>query len=369
MRRLLFPLSLALLLALLLAARAWLYFPYALVFALSLTLTMALTPLAKRLAVRYGAMDQPDPRKVHAVPIPRWGGIAIYLSFYISLAIILLFFLELDTAGSLSHFAGGLAGAADAISIGFQKASEARTNLLGLVLGGSMMVLLGMVDDRVTLPAKIKLLGQIAVAGVLVACGISIGYIRDPFHVDTVYFPPAVTVLGTIFWIVGITNAVNLLDGLDGLLAGVASISAAIFFVVSLTQGQYLVALMLAALCGSALGFLRDNFNPARIFMGDTGSLLIGMLFASLSIMGSLKTNTTVAILVTACVMGLPILDTSMAIVRRFLRGRPIFSPDKEHLHHKLLGSGLTQRQTVLLIYVLNGALGAAGLWMAWIGR
>ena len=168
-----------------------------------------------------------------------------------------------------------------------------------------------------------------------------------------------------MFWLVGITNAINLLDGLDGLLAGVAAISSALFFLISLAQGQYLVALLLAAMCGSTLGFLRDNFNPARIFMGDTGSLFIGMLFASLSIMGSLKTNTTVAVLVTAFVMALPILDTSMAIVRRLLKGQHIFAADKEHLHHKLLRRGLSQRQAVLLIYAVNGLLGLTGLYFA----
>ncbi len=365
MRRWLLPLVVLLDAALVVWDRASLYFPFALVFGLSLLLTMLFSPLAQRIAIRAGAVDRPNARKVHKIPTPLWGGLAIYLSFYISVAVILLFFLHSDEAGSMSHLAGGLAGAMDTITIGFQKESSARLNLLGLFLGGTLMVVLGMIDDKLAISPKAKLAGQLLISAILIRCGISIGYIRVPHHAGVVYFDPWVTDAGTVFWLIGITNAVNLLDGLDGLLAGVASMSAALFFLISLSQGQYLVALLLAALCGATLGFLRDNFNPARVFMGDTGSLLIGMLFATLSVMGSLKTNTTVAVLVTGFVMGLPILDTSMAIVRRFLKGKPIFQPDKEHLHHKLLGRGLSQRQAVILIYMVNGLLGLTGLWFA----
>ncbi|HEY3998942.1 MAG TPA: MraY family glycosyltransferase [Candidatus Xenobia bacterium] len=348
--------------------RGWDYFPFAATFGLSLLLTMVFSPLVQALAIRMGAMDKPNPRKVHKTPTPLWGGIAIYLSFYTSVAIILLFFLNRDMAASLAHIAGGITGSSATAIIGFQQAS-ARLNVLGLFLGGTLMLILGMVDDKLSISPKVKLVGQLAICAILIACGVRIEYIRNPFHTEVVYFDRWLIAAGTVFWLVGITNAINLLDGLDGLLAGVAAISSALFFLIALSQGQYLVALLLAALCGATLGFLRDNFNPARVFMGDTGSLLIGMLFASLSIMGSLKTNTTLAVLATAFVMGVPILDTSMAIVRRLLKRQHIFSADKEHLHHKLLGRGLSQRQAVLFIYAVNGLLGLTGVYFAFLHR
>jgi len=169
----------------------------------------------------------------------------------------------------------------------------------------------------------------------------------------------------TLFWIVGITNALNLLDGLDGLLAGVALTTALVFLGVSLLKGQVVVALVMATLAGCALGFLRYNFNPAQIFMGDTGSLFFGVMFAGWSVVGLLKSTATLALIVPVCLMGVPILDTSMAIVRRSLSGRPIFQPDKEHLHHRLLGLGLTQRQVVAVIYFINILFGLAGLVLA----
>jgi len=157
-------------------------------------------------------------------------------------------------------------------------------------------------------------------------------------------------------------NAINLLDGLDGLLAGVSTISATIFFIVAMMKGQILVAILMAALAGATLGFLRYNFNPAQLFMGDTGSLFLGILFACLSVMGALKGTTTVALFVPVFIMGLPILDTLWAIVRRALKKQPIFKADKGHIHHRLMNLGLTQRQAVLIIYAINICFGLVGL-------
>jgi UDP-GlcNAc:undecaprenyl-phosphate GlcNAc-1-phosphate transferase len=181
-----------------------------------------------------------------------------------------------------------------------------------------------------------------------------------------VFLPGWVSVGITVFWIVGLTNAINLLDGLDGLLAGVSGISAAFLCIVSLMKGQLLVATMLAALSGSALGFLRYNFNPARMFMGDTGSLFLGVMFASLSTMGALKLPMALAFTIPVFVMGLPIADTTWAIVRRAWARRPIFSPDKEHLHHRLLNLGLSQKQVVAVIWIMNGMLGLVGVILAY---
>jgi len=341
--------------------------PYIGIWLCGLVLTAGVSPLVLRLAVRAGVMDQPDARKVHSTPIPRWGGLAIYLSFYFTLGVALTFALG-AAVSPVARFAGGIVGAVSAAGDQMPSDYAARDALLGLFIGGTLMLILGMLDDRWSLPARVKLAGQIVVALIVTHFGIEIGFISHP--TSGVMFLPGWLALGlTVFWLVGLTNAINLLDGLDGLLAGVSGISAAFLCAVSVMKGQMLVAIMLAALSGAALGFLRYNFNPARMFMGDAGSLFLGMMFASLSIMGALKLPTTVAFLIPVFVMGLPILDTSWAIVRRAARRRPIFQPDREHLHHRLLNMGLSQRQVVAVIWVFSAVLGMAGVILAYHTR
>lgn len=340
------------------------YYPYVGIWACGLVLTALLCPLVHSLAMRMGVMDHPDARKVHRDPIPRWGGIAIFVSFYFTLGIALLFSME-DAVPPVARFTGGIVGAVS--GAGNQLASDlaSRNALLGILFGGCLMALLGMLDDILQLPARAKLVGQILIAVVFWHFGVSIGFLSQPS--SGIVFLPWWMVLGlTVFWIVGLTNAVNLLDGLDGLLSGVAGISAAFLCVVSIMKGQAMVAVMLAALSGSALGFLRYNFNPARMFMGDTGSLFLGAMFSSLSIMGALKIPTTVALLIPVFIMGLPIMDTAWAIIRRAASRRPIFAPDKEHLHHRLLGLGLSQKQVVAVIWMFNAMLGIVGVILAY---
>jgi len=350
-----------------LASHGSTYLPYLGVWLLGLLLTALLCPLVYSLAVRMGVMDVPDERKVHRDPIPRWGGVAIILSFYFTLAVALLFSLG-DAVSPVVRFAGGIIGAVSGAGDQLPSDLAARNMLLGIFMGGTMMALLGMIDDVVSLPPKAKLAGQLVVAAVFVHFGVRIGFLTHP--TSGIFFLPTWVTIGiTVFWIVGLTNAINLLDGLDGLLAGVSGISAAFLCVVSIMKGQMLVAMMLAALSGSALGFLRYNFNPARMFMGDTGSLFLGVMFASLSIMGALKLPTTVAFLIPVLIMGLPVLDTTMAIIRRAARKRPIFAPDKEHLHHQLLGLGLSQRQVVAVIWMFSGLLGLVGVILAYSVR
>lgn len=166
----------------------------------------------------------------------------------------------------------------------------------------------------------------------------------------------------TVFWIVSFTNVVNLMDGLDGLAAGVSGIASVTVILVALQQGFYPVAVITAALAGGIIGFIRYNFNPASIFMGDTGSMFIGYMLAAISIFGAVKSAATIALLVPAVALGLPIMDTAFAIVRRYTNGRPIFQPDKGHLHHRLLAMGLSQRQAVLLMYVISAVLGIAAI-------
>ena len=303
---------------------------YILAFIIALLASWVLTPYVKKLAFRIGALDKPDGRKVHHGIMPRLGGLAIYLAFVIAVL-------------ATMHMT---------------------RDIFALLLGGTVIVIIGILDDKYQLPAKVKLLGQIAAAFVLVLFDIKIEWLNNPwggyFYLE--YF----SVPLTVFWIVSFTNVVNLMDGLDGLAAGVSGIASVTVILVALQQGFYPVAVITAALAGGIIGFIRYNFynfNPASIFMGDTGSMFIGYMLAAISIFGAVKSAATIALLVPAVALGLPIMDTAFAIVRRYTNGRPIFQPDKGHLHHRLLAMGLSQRQAVLLMYVISAVLGiAAGI-------
>lgn len=320
--------------------------PYILTFATALGGTLLLTPLVEQLAIKFGVIDKPDYRKVHSKPTPRWGGLAIVVSMILPLILVFLTFEQVQVFLS----------------------ERMKLNLAGLLIGGILMVILGMIDDKYNLSAKCKLLGQIVIAVILIKFGIAITFLNIPFY-GFVFLTTWQSWLISLIWIIGLTNAINLLDGLDGLLAGVSVIFALLFFTIAILKGQYVVAMVMMSLAGASLGFLRYNFSPASIFMGDSGSLFLGMMYASLSIMGALKVTTTAALLIPIMIMGLPIFDTSFAIFRRFANGRPIFSPDKEHVHHQLLAKGMTVRQAVIFIYVICGTLGIIGLSIAFLIR
>ena len=306
---------------------------YVLAFLIAVVVALAITPGVIFLAAKTGAMDAPDARKVHKKPIPRIGGLGIYAAFMVSMLTVMAF---TDLSADVFH------------------------ELVGLMVSGTMIVILGLIDDYTNLPAKVKLVGQIAAACVLVAFDVRIDFISDPFG-DFLYLE-VFAIPATIFWIVGLTNTVNLIDGLDGLAAGVATIAAVTIFLVALQQDFLLVAVLTAALAGAAIGFLYYNFNPARIFMGDTGSMFLGFMLAGISIIGAVKSAATIALIVPILALGLPILDTTFAIVRRYRGGVPIFKPDKGHLHHRLLDLGFTQRQAVLLMYVISALLGLSAV-------
>ena len=230
-----------------------------------------------------------------------------------------------------------------------------------MIVSGSLMVALGLIDDYKNLPAKIKFLGQILIAMVLVlGFDVRIDFITDPFG-DYLYLEWA-AIPATIFWLVGLTNTVNLIDGLDGLAAGIAAIAAITILLVALKQHFFLVAGLTAAIAGAASGFLFYNSHPAKIFMGDSGSMFFGFMLAGISVVGSMKSTATITLIVPILALGVPILDTTFAIVRRFLGGKPIFQPDKGHLHHRLLSLGFTQRQAVFLIYVVSAILGLSAI-------
>ncbi len=307
---------------------------YMLAFVIAAGVALLITPGVILLAAKTGAMDAPDARKVHKKPIPRIGGIGIYAAFMVAMLSVLSF---VDVT------------------------AEVKTEIIGLMVGGSLIVLVGVIDDYKNLPAKVKLVGQIIAAAVLViAFDVRIDFITDPFG-DYIY-TEWLAVPFTIFWIVGLTNTVNLIDGLDGLAAGVATIAAVTIMMVALQQSIMLVAVLTAALAGAAFGFLYYNFNPARIFMGDSGSMFLGFMLAGISVIGAVKSAATIALIVPILALGLPILDTTFAIVRRYRGGVPIFKPDKGHLHHRLLDLGFTQRQAVLLMYVISALLGLSAV-------
>lgn len=296
---------------------------YVLTFVLAVVITYVFTPIVKRLAVRVGAVDKPDARKVHHGMIPRLGGLAIFIG-YVAAVIYSV---------PMSRF------------------------VIALLAGSTVLVLVGIWDDVKQIGPKTKLMGQILAAFILVVFGIRIEYVTNPWG-DLLYLNTFLSVPLTIFWIVGFTNIVNLIDGLDGLAAGISLIACAAIFTVTVQMDQVELACITLALAGAACGFLRYNFNPAKIFMGDTGSMLLGYTMASISVIGSVKTAATLALVVPVIVLGLPILDTSFAIIRRYINGKPIFKPDKGHIHHRLLALGLSQKQAVLMMYGATALLG-----------
>ncbi len=297
--------------------------------------TDLLIPFVTKAAYKLGRVDEPDARKVHTVPIPRLGGIAIFLGFCIAVATI-----ELLTPGPLFPRTGPF---------------------MGLLVGGGLIFLLGIVDDLKPLPAKFKFLVQIGAAAVAVYLGVRIEVLSNPF--GGMFILPVYLVYGlTVFWLVGITNTINLIDGLDGLAGGVTLIAASTTALIAIQTRQPALALLSLALVGSTIGFLRYNWNPAKIFMGDSGSLFLGFTLAAISVVGLLKVAATAALLVPILILGVPIFDTAFAIIRRALQRRPIFSPDRGHLHHRLLGLGFSQRRAVLIIYAICLLLGGTAL-------
>ena len=315
---------------------------YLVAFVLAAVVAILMTPLARQLAPRIGAVDLPSGRRVNKKAIPRLGGIAILAGFLAPL--FGLYFYD-NRVSELFH--GDLGRS------------------LALILGAIAIAALGALDDIKGTRAIIKLLVQIVVAVGAYGGGFRIETITLPFvgHLPMGIFAAPVTV----FWIVGVVNAVNLLDGLDGLAAGVSFFVCVVSFVTGLLSHNVLVCLLAVSLGGALVGFLFFNFNPATIFMGDTGSMFIGYILATTSLLGS-KGGTAVALLVPILAMGVPIIDTLLAIVRRVIERRPIFSPDKGHLHHRLLDMGLTHRRAVLAIYGLS-ALFTTSAIVVYLGR
>lgn len=319
-------------------------------FAVAFIVTIMVTPLVEKIAVRVGAIDIPrDGRRAHKKPIPRLGGLAIFFGFIVSVLMVVFAF-----------------GANPAV-IGMSM-----VQMFALLTGALIVVVIGMIDDTIHLNAFTKLIFQVAAAAAVVFSGIKIEIITNPFsNVGVTNLHQYISVPLTILWIVGVTNAINLIDGLDGLAAGISLIASTSLLFISVLSGQSMVAVITATIAGATLGFLPYNFNPARIFMGDTGATFLGFILSVVSIGGTLKAYTAVAIAVPVLVLGLPIFDTVFAILRRAANGKPIMAADRGHLHHRLMDMGLSHRQSVVIMYTISAILGLAAISLVgnWVIR
>ncbi|MCT0224567.1 MraY family glycosyltransferase [Synechococcus sp. CS-1328] len=309
-------------------------------------LTALLVPVVRRLGLRWGLTDQPDSRKQHTTPMVRLGGIGIVAGFSLGLTLTWAF--------------GG-----------FAELPVSKDTAIWTTLAGSLcFFVIGLADDLFALPPLPRLVGQVAVATVVWGEGVRIGTIELPFGfgdalAPVLVLPEPLSLLATVIWLVGITNAINWLDGLDGLAAGVSGIAAIGLLSVSFSLHQPAAGLLAAALAGACLGFLRHNFNPARIFMGDGGSYFLGFALAAISIVGPAKGLTSVSLLLPLLILSLPLADMSAVIMGRLSEGHSPFYPDRRHLHHRLLRAGFSHRRTVVLIYAFTQWLASLALVLA----
>lgn len=314
-------------------------FTYAGASALAALLVLALTPLVRRLVIRFGYLDVPTDRKVHTLALPQLGGIAIFISFTV--------------AASLGALVLG--------------GRELVVGLGALCAAGLIVVALGVYDDLLGASARVKLPVQIIAALIIVGSGFRIHSIANP--VGGVIQLTWMSVPLSIIWLVAFMNALNLIDGLDGLAAGIAAIAAGTLFVGGLMFANQFASLLMAALFGACVAFLCYNFHPASIFMGDTGSLFLGLVLGTVGLAGGGKSVALVVLLMPLTALGVPLIDTMLAIFRRTARRRYIFAGDKEHIHHRLLGLGFSHRQVVLILYGLAALLGMVALALATANR
>lgn len=321
------------------------YYGYIIAFLLAFVISLATTPISMKIAYRVGALDIPKKRGMHNKIMPRAGGLAIFTGFVVTV----LFLIN-------------------------NVQPSQRLTIWGLLLGALIITTLGFFDDIYGLRPRTRVVVQLIAALIAVMTGTQITDITIPL-LGTIEFGILSNVI-TVIWIIGVTNAVNLLDGLDGLATGVASIASTTLMIIAVLFGDPMLAglpiLLTAALAGSCLGFLPYNFNPAKIFMGDTGSTFLGYSLAVISIQTMLKTYTALTLVVAVIVLALPIADTLFAIIRRTVNHRPISEGDRGHLHHRLIDKGLSQKKAVLTLYFVSGLFGLAAIlivlqdaWMA----
>lgn len=297
---------------------------YMLIFASALLVVIGSMPVVRKAAIRWGFVDQPSARKVHMLPTPRLGGAAIYLG---CIAALLAF--------------------GDRFYV---------SQVVSMLVGATMVSFMGVWDDHRGLRPLLKLAGQLLAAGVLILSGIQVSFLHSPI----------LNLAATLLWVVGITNALNLLDNMDGLSGGVATVACIFFLLLALMSGQYLVGSLAAALLGACIGFLYYNLNPATIFMGDTGSLFIGFVLAALGIKLRFPDNVAfVTWMIPVVVLGLPVFDTALVVVSRLRRGlNPLTTPGRDHVSHRLVLMGATQREAVLMLYLVCCALGVVAMFL-----
>jgi len=304
-------------------------------------LALVLTPLVRRVAIRLDNIDQPDHRRVNKQPVPRGGGVAVATAF-----------LVVAIGGILLNNQTG--------RVPFPRSLDA-SELIALFAGGAVAMLLGVLDDTFQLRARWQLLGQLLLALLAVAAGITVTFINNPFGPGSIQLTEPFAIGFTMLWIVGMINSINFIDGLDGLSSGIALIAAATLGLISLTTDvrQPFIGILCFGLAGALLGFLRWNFHPATIFIGTSGVMFVGYTLAVLAILGTAK------VAVALLVLGVPIIDTFWIIVRRLATGRSPFTPDRGHIHHRLLDLGLSHSQTVLVIYGLSILLAGLSFFLS----
>ena len=306
---------------------------YFLPLVVSLVISLIVTPLMRKLAFKVEAVDIPkDNRRMHKKPIPFLGGVAIYIAVVVGI----LLYMPLDNSTTIS-----------------------------ILIGGSIIMISGLIDDFKDLSPKKKLLFQILAGIILIMGGIEIKTLTYPLptkDASTLIQLGILSIPVTLFWIVGITNTINLIDGIDGLSAGVATISSITLMVVARKLGDPETIILSGILAGACLGFLPYNFNPAKIFMGDAGALFLGFMLAGISIEGVMKSAATIAVVVPILILGIPIFDTTFAIIRRLAKGQNPMQADKGHLHHRLLRRGFSVRNTVLILYGVSMFFGVAAV-------
>lgn len=294
---------------------------YLVAFALSFTIALLTTPLAKKISYKLKAIDYPKSRGLNKEPMPRMGGLAIFLGFILTVIILSIFIKEFNSK-----------------------------QFYGFILGGIIIVILGIFDDIYELSAKVKFIFQLLVALIVVYSEIRIDVIMWPFWE---YLKPFSSII-TMIWIIGLINAVNLIDGVDGLAAGVSAIASICLMVLCIISGSSLAVVLTTILAGSCLGFLPRNFSPAEIYMGDTGATFLGYVLAVTSCIGVYKSYAVLSIFISILAIALPILDTLFAMIRRALQGKPLMSADRGHLHHRLIDSGYSHKQAVTILYGIS---------------
>ncbi len=326
----------------------------AIAFVLAFITAYVVTPYSMRFARKIKAVDIPSERRINKVPMPRLGGLAILSGFLVSM-IYLLVSMKIENRYEFNEY---------------------HLKIIGFFLGITIISLVGFIDDCKNIHPLLKLLGQTIAAGVVMAFGITIGDINIPIFDNLIDLNGALEYVITWFWIVGITNAINFTDGLDGLSSGITLIACVSLLIIFASNGSPLLSILLiTALAGGIVGFLPFNFNPAKTYMGDCGSNFLGFAISIIAILGVAKTYTIIVIIAPLIVLALPIFDTAFAVVRRIVKGKSIkavFQPDRGHLHHRLMDLGYSQKSAVLILYAVTATLGMfaiilleSGIWKA----